>query len=233
MIDIHLNKLLFFDLETVGIEKDLPTLKKNRPELARLFESYLDWFVKKYPDQEGKSPEEIFVNKAALVAEFSKIIVASFSFITPKNDIHTQTIAEDDERELLLQVRDLLRKVEKLDFYLCGHNIKFFDIPTLGKRFLSHRILPPKILPSYETKPWEIKAVDTKEVWQFGNNFGISSLDLMCVSMGVDSPKTGEVSGNLVHDTYWNANGLTPIADYCEKDVSVLVELMKKIYNLK
>ena len=39
MIDIPLNKLLFFDLETVGIEKDLPTLKKNRPELARLFES--------------------------------------------------------------------------------------------------------------------------------------------------------------------------------------------------
>jgi len=233
MIDIPLNKLLFFDLETVGIEKDLPTLKKNRPELARLFESYLDWFIKKYPDQKDKSPEEIFVNKAALVAEFSKIIVASFSFITPKNEIHTQTIAEDDERELLLKVRDLLQKVEKLDFHLCGHNIKFFDIPTLGKRFLSHRILPPKILPNYDTKPWEIKAVDTKEVWQFGNNFGISSLDLMCVSMGVDSPKTGEVSGNLVHDTYWNANGLTPIADYCEKDVSVLVELMKKIYNLK
>ena len=233
MIDIPLNKLLFFDLETVGIEKDLPTLKKNRPELARLFESYLDWFIKKYPDQKDKSPEEIFVNKAALVAEFSKIIVASFSFITPKNEIHTQTIAEDDERELLLKIRDLLQKVEKLDFHLCGHNIKFFDIPTLGKRFLSHRILPPKILPNYDTKPWEIKAVDTKEVWQFGNNFGISSLDLMCVSMGVDSPKTGEVSGNLVHDTYWNANGLTPIADYCEKDVSVLVELMKKIYNLK
>lgn len=232
MINIPLNKLLFFDLETVGIEKDLPTLKKNRPELARLFESYVDWFIKKYPDQEGKTPEEIFINKAALVAEFSKIIVASFSFITPKGDIHTQTIAEDDEMELLRQVRDLLNKVEKLDFYLCGHNIKFFDIPTLGKRFLTNGILPPKLLPSYDTKPWEIKALDTKEIWQFGNNFGISSLDLMCVSMGVDSPKTGEVSGNLVHDTYWNANGLTPIADYCEKDVNVLVELIKKIYNL-
>jgi len=232
MINLPLTKLLFFDLETVGIEKDLPTLKKNRPELARLFESYLDWFVKKYPDQEGKTPEEIFVNKAALVAEFSKIIVASFSFITPKGDVHTQTFAEDDERVLLTQVRDLLNKVEKLDFYLCGHNIKFFDIPTLGKRFLTNGILPPKILPTYETKPWEIKALDTKEVWQFGNNFGISSLDLMCVSMGIDSPKTGEVSGNLVHDTYWNANGLTPIADYCEKDVNVLVELIKKLYNL-
>ena len=96
MIDLPLNKLLFFDLETVGIEKDLPTLKKNRPELARLFESYLDWFIRKYPDQEGKTPEEIFINKAALVAEFSKIIVASFSFITPSDEVHTQTFAEDD-----------------------------------------------------------------------------------------------------------------------------------------
>ena len=233
MIDLPLNKLLFFDLETVGVEKDLPTLKKNRPELARLFESYLDWFIRKYPDQEGKTPEEIFINKAALVAEFSKIIVASFSFITPNDDVHTQTFAEDDEEELLLKVRDLLNKVDKLDFYLCGHNIKFFDIPTLGKRFLTNGILPPKLLPSYETKPWEIKALDTKDIWQFGNNFGISSLDLMCISMGIESPKTGEITGNLVHDTYWNSNGLLPISDYCEKDVNVLVKLIRKIYNLK
>ena len=51
--------------------------------------------------------------------------------------------------------------------------------------------------------------------------------------MGIESPKTGEVSGNLVHDTYWNANGLSPIAEYCENDVNVLVELIRKIYNLK
>jgi len=233
MIDLPLNKLLFFDLETVGIEKDLPTLKKNRPELARLFDSYLDWFIKKYPDQKDNSPEEIFINKAALVAEFSKIIVASFSFITPDNDIHTQTFAEDDEKVLLMKVKDLLNKVEKLGFYLCGHNIKFFDIPVLGKRFLTNNILPPKLLPSYDTKPWEIKALDTKEIWQFGNNFGIASLDLMCVSMGIDSPKTGAITGNLVHDTYWNTKGLEPISEYCEKDVNVLVELVKKIYKLK
>jgi hypothetical protein len=27
-------------------------------------------------------------------------------------------------------------------------------------------VYPSSILPSYDTKPWEIKAIDTKEFWQ-------------------------------------------------------------------
>ena len=78
-----------------------------------------------------------------------------------------------------------------------------------------------------------MKALDTKELWQFGSFNSPASLDLMCVAMNVESPKTGEVSGNMVHDTYWNSNGLGPIADYCERDVKVLVEVIDKFYNLK
>jgi len=233
MINVNLNKLLFFDLETVGIEKDYTTLCEKNPEMGRLFESYRNWFEKRYPEDEGKTLDEIFVNHAALVSDFAKIIVASFSFITPKGDIHTTTIAEDDEKELLKQVRDLLNKVNKLDFHLCGHNIKGFDMPMLSKRFVVNGMKPPSILPGLGDKPWDLRAVDTKEFWQFGSFNSPASLDLMCVTLGVESPKTGEVSGNMVHDTYWNANGLTPIADYCERDVKVLVELIKKIYDLK
>ena len=36
MIDVPLNKLLFFDLETVGVEKDYTTLNKKNPEMGRL-----------------------------------------------------------------------------------------------------------------------------------------------------------------------------------------------------
>ena len=43
-----------------------------------------------------------------LIPEFGKIICASFSFITPKGDIHTQTFKSDDEVELLLKVKDLV-----------------------------------------------------------------------------------------------------------------------------
>lgn len=233
MIDVSKNKLLFFDLETVGIEKDYTTLNEKNPELGRLFESYRNWFEKRYPEDEGKTLDEIFKNHAALVSDFSKIIVASFSFITPDNEIHTTTFADDDEKKLLQDVKKLLDKVLKLDFYLCGHNIKGFDMPMLSKRFIVNGIKPPKILPSLGTKPWDLKAVDTKELWQFGSFNSPASLDLMCVALGVESPKTGEVSGNMVHETYWDLNGLQPIAEYCERDVKVLVEVMNKIYDLK
>lgn len=233
MIDVSKNKLLFFDLETVGIEKDYTTLNEKNPELGRLFESYRNWFEKRYPEDEGKSLDEIFKNHAALVSDFSKIIVASFSFITPNNEVHTTTFADDDEKKLLQDVKNLLDKVLKLDFYLCGHNIKGFDMPMLSKRFIVNGIKPPKILPSLGTKPWDLKAIDTKELWQFGSFNSPASLDLMCVALGVESPKTGEVSGNMVHETYWDLNGLQPIAEYCERDVKVLLEVMNKIYDLK
>jgi DNA polymerase elongation subunit (family B) len=225
-------KLLFFDLETVGIEPDFKTLKKNKPELAKMFEKYQSWIVKRYPEEEGKSIDEMFYNKAALIPEFAKIIVASFSFIAPNGETHKQTFSSDNEVEVLNNVKDLLTKVGKMDFWLCGHNIKNFDIPMIGKRMMIHGIQPPSIIPTYDTKPWEVKAVDTMDIWKFGNNFSMASLELMCVTMGISSPKEGEVTGNIVHQTYWETGALDPIATYCEEDVDVLRQLMDKIYSL-
>lgn len=232
MINVPKTKLLFFDLETVGIEENFENLKKNHPELARLFESYESWIIKRYPEEEGKTIDEMFYNKAALIPEFAKIIVASFAFYAPDGKLHKQTFYSDNEMEVLNDIKALLIKVGKLDFHLCGHNIKNFDIPMMGKRMIINGIKPPSLIPTYETKPWEVRAVDTMDIWKFGNNYSMSSLDLMCVSMGVSSPKTGEVTGNIVHKTYWETGGLGPIASYCEEDVKVLSELIEKIYNL-
>jgi hypothetical protein len=102
----------------------------------------------------------------------------------------------------------------------------------MAKRMVINGILPPKIFPNYDTKPWEIKAIDTKEVWQFGSFAAISSLELACVSMGIDSSKNTGVSGNEVHTTYWDKKNLDGIVSYCEEDVKVLVELIKKLKSL-
>jgi predicted PolB exonuclease-like 3'-5' exonuclease len=155
------------------------------------------------------------------------------AFVLDNGETKMQTFSGDDEYELLMQVRDLLNRTHKLDFYLCGHNLKNFDIPMLAKRMIINGIEPSKILPSYDTKPWEVKAIDTKEVWQYGAYTAIGSLDLMCACLDIPTPKDGEINGGMVHEAYWGQNRLKEIAEYCEKDVHVLVEAIMKLKSLK
>jgi len=51
--------------------------------------------------------------------------------------------------------------------------------------------------------------------------------------MGVPSSKEGEITGNRVHEAYWEHNQLNLIVEYCERDVLVLVDLIKKLKELK
>ena len=103
----------------------------------------------------------------------------------------------------------------------------------LSKRMVINGILPPQILPSYDTKPWEIKAIDTKELWQFGAYSSIGSLDLMCAIINVESSKDGEITDKDVHEAYLKKSKLKQIAEYCEKDVKVLIDVIKKFKELK
>jgi predicted PolB exonuclease-like 3'-5' exonuclease len=233
MINIPISKILFLDIETVGGCPDYESCTRFNPELADQFEKYFDWFLKRFPEDMGLSKDEIFIKRSALVPEFAKIVCVSMAFVMDNGDVKKQTFSGDDEKELLLQVRNLLDRCHKLDFYLCGHNLKNFDIPMLAKRMIINGILPAKLLPSYDTKPWEVKAIDTKEIWQYGAYTSIGSLDLVCSTMDIPTPKDGEITGDKVHSAYWEEQKLKEISDYCEKDVEVLVEIIKKLKELK
>jgi hypothetical protein len=64
MINIPLTKLLFLDIETVGIQPEWESLEKNRPELAFQFRNYFDWFQKRFPEDADKGVEQMFVNRS-------------------------------------------------------------------------------------------------------------------------------------------------------------------------
>ena len=241
MINIPLTKILFLDIETVGSCPDYQTCIKTNPRVAEQFDKYFDWFLKRFPEDkewgEDRTTEEhmdiVFRKRAALVPEFAKIVCVSMAFVLDNGEIKKQTFSGDDEEKLLLEVRNLLNRTHKLDFYLCGHNLKNFDIPMLAKRMIINGIEPSKILPSYDTKPWEVKAIDTKEVWQYGAYSSIGSLDLVCSTMGIPTPKDGEITGDKVHHAYWVDQKLNEISEYCEKDVDVLIQFIKKLKELK
>lgn len=233
MIDLPLKKILFLDIETVGVHPDWDTLVEKQEALSFQFENYFDWFQKRFPEDADKPVGQMFVNRSALVPEFAKIACVSVAFVTEEGETKIQSFNDNDEKKLLMDVQKLLYRIGELGFWLCGHNVKGFDIPMLAKRMIMNGIMPPKILPGHNTKPWEIKALDTKELWQYGGYGSIASLELMCVCLGVESSKTMEVTGNKVHEAYWVKKDYEGIKKYCEKDVLVLIDVIKKLINLK
>jgi len=239
MIKTPITKILFIDIETVGGCPDYDACESFNPKVAEQFNKYFDWFLKRFPEDQtiGESEtewkNEVFKKRAALVPEFAKIICVSVAFVTETGEVKKQTFSNNNELELLKGIQKLLDRCGKLDFYLCGHNLKNFDIPMLAKRMIINGLMPPSILPSYDTKPWEIKAIDTKEIWQYGAYTSIGSLDLLCVCIDIPSPKEGDVIGSAVHKNYWEENKLQEISEYCERDVQVLIDIIKKLKNLQ
>jgi len=243
MITIPLTKLIFIDIETVGVSKDYDSCTIESPLIAQQFVNYFDWFLKKFPEDLElltkkdlhtlKSYNLIFNKRAALVAEFNKIVCVSLAFVLEDGSTRKVSFYNDNEKELLLEVNKTFNRCAKLDFHLCGHNIKNFDIPVLAKRMIVNGILPSTLLPGHDTKPWDMKVIDTKEVWQYGAFGSIGSLDLLCANIGIESPKNGDVYGENVHNKYWEGNNLEKIAEYCGQDVDVLIKIVKYLKELK
>jgi predicted PolB exonuclease-like 3'-5' exonuclease len=239
MINIPITKILFLDIETVGGYPNYDACQKFSPIIAEQFDKYYDWFLKRFPEDAAKGSDEnetkniIFSTRTALVPEFAKIVCVSVAFVLENGETKKQSFVGDDEKVLLKDVRSLLDRCEKLGFFLCGHNLKNFDIPMMAKRMIINGIRPSKILPSYDTKPWEIKAIDTKEIWQYGAYTSIGSLDLLCSCLDIPTPKGGEVTGATVHKAYWEDQKLKEIGEYCERDVDVLVEAIMKLKSLE
>ena len=189
MINVPLDKILFIDIETVGIEADYPTLEKKNPKLAELFSNYESWFKKRFPEDADATLDQLFQTRTALVPEFARIVTVCLGIVDSAGKFKTTIFSDENERSLLIDLRKTLFRCGELGYFLCGHNVKNFDIPMMAKRMIINNILPPKIFPTYDTKPWEVKAIDTRDVWQYGQYASISTLDLMCGVMGVESSK--------------------------------------------
>jgi DNA polymerase elongation subunit (family B) len=235
-MQFNIEKLLFFDIETVSQYKDLDELPK---EELKLWESYYDNFKERVTDK-SKLPnppsdltkKEVYRQTAALFPEFGKVACVSLGFVMKGGKTKFESFYGTDEIDILKKVRDIFNKIDSMDFDLCGQNIKNFDVPFLAKRFVINGLNPPTIFPKHDTKPWEMKVLDTKEIWSFGGKYGLSSLDLICMSLKVDSPKNGDVKGDNVNKNFWVDNH-EEIKDYCEKDVKALIDIIKKLNTLK
>ena len=228
MID-NINKLLFLDIETVGGYKDLDELYREDKQLSKVWDdSGYEYFKRHYPEDSELSSNDVFSKRAGLLAEFGKIVCLSAGFVLENGDTKLDSFT-GSEKEILTKCSSLLNRIDKLGFLICGHNVKNFDLPYIGKRMLINNITVPNIIPNYKIKPWESRVLDTKEVWNFNSYRGLSSLELVCASLKIPNPKDNEVTGANLHSFYYTEGDIEKIKDYCEKDVKSLINFVQKI----
>ena len=220
----------FVDIETVGLYPTLSECKEKDPHLAELWVKRCKWLQKNIEPGESSDPNDLWINRASLHPEFGKIICISFGVFTNELSLERMTsFYGDEEKEILEKANKIFANSRSKGFKIAGQNIKNFDIPYLGKRMLIHNITPDPIIQTWNKKPWETSFTDLAEIFSFGSwGQTFSSLDLISHVLGVPTSKD-KLDGSMVHEYYWERNGIESIKDYCESDVYCTMNCFKRI----
>lgn len=222
---IDLKSTLIIDLETVSLTKDFY-------DLSEAMQKCWKEKVARDPELSILTPEDSYKKAAALYPEFSKIVSLSFGRYTENADKELGLIVDDysgDNEALILEQFKLLTNEIGFGLVLVAHNGKNFDYPFLIKRYLINGITVPKNIDIRGKKPWEIKHLDTAEIWSCGSSKGYAKLSLLCAVFGIPTSKD-DIDGSQVGNVYYNEeNGIKRIATYCRKDVVVTAQVYLKL----
>ena len=230
MIHIPFDKLLFIDIETVPVAADFGELTV---ELQELWEEKFSRLQRGAPWKYAEfSPAEGFNESAGIYAEFGKIICISVGFFHNRQGercFRTRSFAGDDERQILVGFFDLIaRFFSTSDHTFCGHNIKEFDIPYICRRALIQGLKLPGAIQIAGKKPWDVKFVDTLDLWKFGDYKNYTSLKTLTTVLGIPTPKD-DMNGSEVAKVYYGEHDIQRIATYCQKDVVATAQVLFRL----
>jgi predicted PolB exonuclease-like 3'-5' exonuclease len=213
-------KILYVDIETVPLVYQYEQLSPQ---------SRYHW-DRKWTGREI-DPVAQYV-KAGIYAEFAKIVCIGYGYHTAAGFFCGSFSGHDEQ--VLLRDFHLLLKEQQLQqpVLLCAHNGKEFDFPFLGRRYLVNALPLPDLLRLQGKKPWEVRHIDTLELWKFGDYKSYSSLDLLAFIFDVPSPKT-EMDGSQVASTYYEKKDLPRISRYCLQDVITLARVYARFCGQK
>jgi len=233
---IDIADILFLDVECVSGQPSYDELDETFQELWGHKSKNI--LRKPIGEPTGEEVEELYKNKAAIYAEFGKIICISVGIVVRdaenKLAVRLKSFSHLDEKQLLKDFCQLISQHynNPNKHFLCGHNIKEFDIPYICRRLVVNQLEFPAMLQLHGKKPWETKyLLDTLELWKFGDIKNFTSLKLLSAVLGFPSPKD-DIDGSEVGRVYWEDQDIDRIALYCEKDVLATVQLFLRFRRL-
>ena len=222
-------KILFIDIETIA---SASTYQELSPAMQEF------WLKKaaRLGATTRAEQEELFLDKGGIFAEFGQVVVIGLGWYTRpalggSASLYVKALANRDEQALLQAFVQLLESFPEANPIFCGHNIKEFDLPYLCRRIVVNGLPLPAALDIQSKKPWEVKHLDTMELWKFGDRKSYTSLDLLATLLGVPSSKD-DISGADVTRCYYQENGLARIKRYCIKDVIATAQVQRRLTQL-
>ncbi|MEO8766542.1 MAG: ribonuclease H-like domain-containing protein [Ginsengibacter sp.] len=185
--------------------------------------------------------EQYYPMRAAILAEFGKVICISIGYFKKENNdptdhgwhLRIKSFYSENEKEVLEGFIKTLDQcfTKNSKWVFAGHNIKEFDIPFLCRRMLVNNIEIPRYIDFQNMKPWETPMLDTLHLWRFGDYKHYTSLKLLAAVLGVPSPKN-DIDGSKVGEVYWTEKNLERIALYCQKDVATVANVILRFKNM-
>ncbi len=223
----NIKNTLFFDIETVSEFKSFDELS---PVFKKLWTRKALSINKSMDPTDSVAIDNTYSGSAGIFAEFSKIVCISSGYITNDGKLRIKSFAGDDEIAILQDFANLLKShyPDPNGYYLCGHNIKEFDVPFLCRRMVKHGVYMPNMLDIAGKKPWQTEhLIDTLDLWRFGDFKAYTSLELIAATLSIETPKD-DIDGSMVGKTYWQENDLPRIVTYCQKDVVTVARIMMR-----
>ncbi len=224
----NLRDILIIDIETVSAY----------PSYDEVPEGLRDHWLRKASfirNNDEKEPDDLYFDRAGIYAEFGKVIVIAVAVFDVKKEspsLRVKAFSSHDEKALLEEFATFLeRQFDPERLTLCAHNGKEFDFPYLCRRLLVNGIAIPYALNLSGKKPWEVKHIDTMEMWKFGDYKSFTSLDLLTQIFGISSSKA-DLDGSKVNQVYHREDGLDRIAEYCCQDVIATAQVYLRLNTL-
>lgn len=222
----NLHNILFLDIETVSQKSDFDELNQDWQHL---------WEDKtKFIRYEGETAADFYPKRAAILAEFGKIVCISCGFFTKIKDetqFRVTSFYDEDEAQLLIRFATQLALPFYENFVLCAHNGKEFDFPYIARRMLINGLNIPQLLDTSGSKPWEVPHLDTLQMWKFGDYKHYTSLKLLAAIFDIPTPKD-DIDGSQVGSVFWEEKDLPRIVRYCEKDTVTVARIYLKLKSL-
>ena len=218
---LSLDNILFLDIETVPQYESFEQLEEIDQQL------YAD--KTKYQRKDEFTPAE-FYDRAGIWAEFGKIVCISVGYFVNRDSQQFRTRSfTGEEKHLLEEFSSLLNEhFSHRNHLLCAHNGKEFDFPYIARRMIILGVEIPAKLNLFGKKPWEVPHLDTLELWKFGDYKHYTSLKLLTRILDIPSPKD-DIDGSQVRDVFYIDQDIQRIANYCEKDVVAVAQIVLKL----